>query len=67
MDIFKAINYSLVPDPAQPRGVVARVQFTEKTEKSAGITVQREDFRTTPEVRFSDNNLFGLAWEARRA
>eukprot|EP00667_Euglena_gracilis_P010445 EG_transcript_10631 len=64
MDIFKAINYSLVPDPAQPRGVVARVQFTEKTEKSAGITVQREDFRTTPEVRFSDNNLFGLAWEA---
>eukprot|EP00668_Euglena_longa_P011409 GGOE01013810.1.p1 GENE.GGOE01013810.1~~GGOE01013810.1.p1 ORF type:complete len:477 (-),score=123.70 GGOE01013810.1:86-1480(-) len=63
MDIFKGINYSLLPDPAQPRGVVARVEFTEKAEKSAGITVQREDFRTTPEVRFSDNNLFGLAWE----
>ena len=62
MSIFKNISYSLEP-AADNKGFVANIEFVEKNEKSAGVSIQREASCTTPEVRFSDNNLFGRAWE----
>uniref|UniRef100_A0A7S1ITD8 Bacterial surface antigen (D15) domain-containing protein n=1 Tax=Eutreptiella gymnastica TaxID=73025 RepID=A0A7S1ITD8_9EUGL len=64
MHIFKSINYNLEPDTSSKKGFKAIVQFQELEEKSVGISIQREQSSTTPEVRFSDNNLFGRAWEA---
>jgi len=65
MDIFRTISYKLCPDPAGGGGVLATVVLVEKREQSVGVNVTREDARTTPEVHFSDNNVFGRAWEAR--